>query len=585
MIIFYADAGFQLDLTGTGITLVEENDMFNDYFTKDYSLPFEAIIEKFSDEQIRFLHFENVKLSDARYPGHLFVDSKYRRGYLVIKSVQGKEIKGIVYYGGTAIPLLETKLPDLPFPINQFASMAAHAKDVISKQYPDVGYNFPMIIDEEFSSNTGYDKFQGIINNYESGLFVTNSIVQENGESVIYNRNVVTPYPYIMEILRLGFASVGIEINGDFVNDKVNEKVIWDTSKYLERFSTATEDDHIFEESTDEYVEDGEVVSEFVHQFNIVLIGTFKLKMLLNLPQDIVVKSFQVLHNGGQVYFSQVNNINKEIEINVSDNSMLGDIKIKLKTAQIDFSISDFNQFEIETNLDKLNIFHGSFRLGQVLPDITFAAFLKKLKTAFNLKIVLDGNVARIDYVDRALKETQYANKTAYEIAEPLKEPSAIKLYKLIYNSNESMYVGSSGEVFNHNQYGKQEIGEFDLNMKVLPISNLNGVFTAKRSKEDPDFKLILYDGLQTANNLPVAVETVLGRTFKLPEVYSLFYKSWIHFLLNSVSFTDKFECDVMEEFDINQGQFKYNAKHIFTRISKTRKSERIWEIECKSLS
>lgn len=583
MIIFYADAGFELDLTGTSISLVEENDMFFDYFIKDYSLPFTTNIKNFTNEQIRFLHLDNVKLSDSHYYGKLFVDNKYHNGYLIIKSIKGKQIKGIIYHGSTTIPLLETKLADLPFPIVNNGTLKTHAEGIITKQYPDVGYNFPMIIDDDFIKETNYDEFLGIINNYESGGFIINTTAIVDSETVIYNKNVLTPFPYIMEILRVGFESAGLLTNGDFFQDKVNEKLIWDTSKYTQKFSTESEDSDSFTTSTDEYIDDGEIISEFTTQFNAAITGTYKLKMLLNLPVNITVKSFKIYHLGNLIYTNASNVINENIDINIDDSSKFGVVLVELITLQVDYSINDYNQFDFTSSENKLNIFQSRFSLSEVMPDMTFGQFLNKLKIWFKLKIVISANVIRIDYVNTVLSETRFTDKSKYEITEPLKEPSLIKIYKLQYNKNNYMYVDATGQVYNPNIYSSNEIETIDIGLKILPIEELTGVFTAKRSPDDPDFKILLYDGLQTANNLPITVETVLGRNFKLTEIHTLFYSKWIRFLLNAISFTDSFQCDLSEDFEINEGQLKYNQKHIFTKIIKNRKGEKLWKISCES--
>lgn len=583
MIIFYADAGFELDLTGTSISLVEENDLFFDYFVKDYSLPFTTNIEKFTPEQIRFLHLDNVKLSEAHYPGKFFVDNKYRNGYLKVLSIQGKKITGIIYHGSTTIPLLETKLADLPFPIINAGTLKTHAESVITKKYPDVDYNFPMIIDEEFVKETNYDEFLGIINNYENGSFIFNNTALVDGETVIYNKNVLTPFPYIMGILKLGFESAGLLMNGDFFQDKVNEKLIWDTSKYIEKFSISSEASHSFTTPTDEYIDNGEIISEFTKQFNAAITGTYKLKLLLNLPSDVVVKSFKITHNGTEIYTNASNIINEEIDINVSDASMFGPVVVELKTLQLNFSIEEYNKLDFETSENKLNVFPSTFSLSQVMPDMTFGTFLNKLKKWLKHKTVITNNVIRIDYIDAVLAETRFTDKSKFEITEPLKVPSAIKIYKLQYSETDYMYVDATGQVYDTTIYSSNEIETIDIGVTILPIEEFNSIFTSSRNDVDSDFKLLLYDGLQTGDNLPLAVETVLGRNFKLPEIYTLFYSKWLKFLLNAITFTDQFDCDVSEEFDINEGQLKHNQKQIFTKITKTRKGEKLWQISCES--
>lgn len=577
MIIFYADAGWELDLTGTKITLVEENSLFHDYFVKNYSLPFITNVEKMTDDQLRFLHLDNVGLSTARYPGNLFVDNKFSRGYLTVQSVQGKNIKGIIYHGATALPVLETKLSDLPFPIVKFPSATVFAKTTASQQFPDVGFNFPMIIDEEFKSNTYYDAFEGIINKFENGNYVVNSIV--NNE--VLNKNVLTPFPYIMEILKVGFESAGLLINGDFVNDKANEKLIWDTSMYLESYSLASIDEHIFAASNDEYIFEGETFSEWSKTFSATVVGTYKLKILLNIPNNITIKSFKITHAGNEIYSNASYVINEELEISIPDSGSFGDIDVKLITLQNEINLTEYNKFNFETSSDKLNVYPNSFSLAQVMPDMTFGAFLNKLRKWLGLRIVPEQSIVRIDYIVNKFRETQFDDKSKYEISQPLKEPSKIKVYKLLYTEDDFILIDASGQMFDASSYTSSEIELIDMGVKTLPIGDSDGIFTAKRSEGDPDFKILMYDGLQTVSNLPLTLGEVSNRNFKLPEIFNMFHLPWYRFLLNSITITDKFECDTIEDFDINEGQYKYSQKHIYYKITKSRKSEKVYEVTC----
>ena len=582
MIVFYAAAGWQLDLTGTSITLIEENALFFDYFIKDRSLPVTSNIEKFTADELRFLDLDNVQLKATRYFGQLLIDKDHKPAYLTIQRVKGKKIKHTIYYGSTIIPLLETRLKDLLFPIVDVSTLTSHANSIISKKYPETDYNFPMIIDEDFKEAQNYEKFQGIINKYVGSSFVTNSTQLEDGETVVYNNNVVTPFPYLMTVLRAGAASAELLLNGDFINDAINEKIIWDTGKFIERFSTSFEDSHKFSYATDTYIENDVVVSEFSTNFVISVTGTYKMKLYLKLPSSIEVLQFVIKRNGEDIFVNNSGTVNEDLEINVSDSSMFGNIQVLLKTKQTDQNIFIYNQFDIETSGDKLNVFPKTFSLADVLPDWTFGKFLNKLRSFLRLKVVLDENILRLDYIDKVLEETDFDNKNAYKIDEPQKETSKVLLYKLAYNDDQFLYVDSNGQAFNPQDYSKSEIEPINLGVRVLPIGELDGIFTAKRIG-DSEFNLLLYDGLQS--NIPVAVESVQGRSFKLDEVFELRHKPWLLFLLNAIRYTESFDADASEKFDILKGQFKYNAKHIYKVIKRKRKSETTWTYTIESLT
>ena len=302
----------------------------------------------------------------------------------------------------------------------------------------------------------------------------------------------------------------------------------------------------------------------------------------MNLPSEVNVISFTITHQNNVLFSSNLNNINEELKIPIADAQSLGQIEVKLITESTEIDLTDFNQFDFETESDKLNVFPATFTMAELMPDITFATLLNKLRKWLNVKTVITGNVARLDYVDKQLQETHFADKSGFEIEEPLKETNPIKLYKLQYNKNNFIYIDQNGQAYNPEDYTSQEIETISFDIKLMPIKSFSSsVFTAKRFDSDPNFRVLLYDGLQ--NNLPVAVESVYGRSLKLREIYETRYKKWIDFLLKAITYTDEFEADTTESFVINEGQYKYNQKHLFEKITKKRISENVWKYTVRS--
>ena len=149
MIAFITD-DWMLDLTNQNIQFVEENSLFYDNFIGNYSLPFSI---KVSDEfavKLGFITENNIKNHKKRFDGILQQDGVFYKATLRLSGFDGKRLSGSFVYGSDNIPLLDTKLSDLPWPVITTSGMVSHAKEVVRKGYPEVGYNFPMIIDKEF---------------------------------------------------------------------------------------------------------------------------------------------------------------------------------------------------------------------------------------------------------------------------------------------------------------------------------------------------------------------------------------------------------------------------------------------------
>lgn len=273
MIIFYTN-NFELDFSNKKITFVEENNIFYDYFLKPHSLPFSFYADDILLKKMGIITDYNAAPITLRYEGKLLKNDTFEDAYLIIKSINGRNIQGTLYYGKSNIPLLETPLSQLPFNKISVNNIAIHASDIVKQSWPETGYNFPTIIDKNFVGSVDYEDFRGFHNLYENGFFVQNSISYsaENQEFKPRNYNILTPCIYLMEILKTGFDSANIIMSGDLVNDQAFQKIMYHPDNHLEEL-------------------DGDDVNRFKHDFSLgdfvpdMTFGSYltKLKNWLNL--------------------------------------------------------------------------------------------------------------------------------------------------------------------------------------------------------------------------------------------------------------------------------------------------------------
>lgn len=579
MIIFYGD-DFQLNVTNLKIKFIEESSFFFSSFYKNYTPPFSMFLDDETSIKLGLIDVDNVSSYAVKHEGKLFIDTKFYEASLLLE-VENETIEGSFFYGSLNIPILETPLKELPFKTINTPTLIL-AENNITKAWPEVSCNFPMVYDDDFSKNTNYGEFLGIVNNYDGSDFIINLV---DAEGKVINKNIITPFPYILEILKVGFNAADKQITGGFVNKKENAHLLLDIKNHLEEFATTTSDNFQFIQPTDQFLDNNQLISEFSKDSFITSIGTYNIKASLNLPKELTVSSFKILQDGVVLFESTSKAIQEEISINKE--SALGSITVSF-VLQIEGdvnSIEDFNNFSFEKSEGKLNTFKNVFSLAELMPDITFGAFLEKLKNWLNLKITINSSYVVIDYVEDLFDIINFKDDSDFEVPKPKREFNQIKRYKLkTENPDGEIYIGKTGLSASIDDIREEDIVTINTGVSIYNIEERNGIFTALRNN-DADFGILLYNGLD-ANGYPVVANIVEGCTFSLQEIYAKYWRKWLYFRLNSETYTDNYTAHSLEEFSTETGRFKYNKKHINKKITKSRISEEqyLYEIESETL-
>jgi hypothetical protein len=578
MIIFYGDT-FKLNVTDLNIKYIEESSFFYDAFYKNYTPPFNMPLDEETSLKLGLIDVDNVSSYTIKHEGKLFIDTVFYDAYLLIES-ENEYIEGSFYYGKENLPLLETPLSELPFPtIDNYLNIRLLASDYVDKSWPEVSCNFPMVFDDDFSATTNYKEFEGIVNNFDGSTFVTNNL---DAEGNVVNKNILVPFPYIMEILKVGFNSAGKQITGAFVNKKENEHLLLDTKQHLETFSSTTSEAFQFSHITDQFFEGSTLISEYEKNIAISAIGNYKINTSLNLPGDIILHSFKILQDDVIIFETKTKTIQEETVINKTEAAGAYSIKIVMQLVNSSPDVSSYNNFYFEKSEGKLNVFKDVFSLAEFMPDMTFGGFLQKLKNWLNLKVELYANYVVIDYVEDLFSLIDFKDETAFEVPFPARQFNQIKRYKITTeNPDNEIYVGKDGLSSTIDDIREEDIKTIDTGVSLYEVEERNGIFAALRN-EDADFGIILYNGKDAAN-YAISVASVDGFTFSLQEIYTYYWKKWLYFRLNSETYTDKFTAHSLEEFNILVGRYKYNKKHIIKKITRQRVSEEEYLLEIES--
>ncbi|WP_282037300.1 hypothetical protein, partial [Aquimarina algiphila] len=153
----------------------------------------------------------------------------------------------------------------------------------------------------------------------------------------------------------------------------------------------------------------------------------------------------------------------------------------------------------------RLNVFPDSFSIADVLPDMTFSAFLNKLKNWLNLDIDFKHDTVTIDYVEEKFVETSFRDESHLEAEKYIKKSNQNKAY-VLKDSRETIHINKDGVVSDIAAYKDENVNTIDTGVDIMKIEKKNSVFTARR-REGSDFRILLYDGLK--NGLPVTVSAI----------------------------------------------------------------------------
>lgn len=576
MILFYADAGWSLNVTNLKIKFIEESTLFSASFYRNYTQPFGLPLDSETSLKLGLIDEENIDDYSVKHAGRLFIDTDFYEAFLLIETVD-EQLEGSFFYGKLNIPLLETPLKELPFPTIITGGLLNYAALNKEKVWPDVSCAFPMVYDDEFHNKTNYNHFEGVINQFNGVSYVANSL--NNG--VPENKNVMVPFPFIMEILTVGFKSGGYELIGDFINKKENHHLILDPLSHLERFSSLTVGDHKFTSPTDEYFDNGELIQEFTHSFTFNVKGSYNIKAFINLPKTVNVQSFEIIQGGSDAStvfenksIFKTTGVSVDENITVNKDFVNGNVIVTfvLKMFANTIDVSKYNSFTYDKSEGKLNVFRDDFSVAEFLPEITFGRFLEHIKNWLNIKITPHASYFVLDYIESKFLELDFPDETHFEINNPVRKPNQSKVYKLISKTETNIIVDKSGLLGSLSNVREEDIIEIDSGVTSLKIEERNSIFTSLRT-EDADFSIMLYNGIN-ADGYPTTAQSVNGYTFSLQEIYNLYWKRWLYFRLNSETYTDTFIAHSIDVFDITQGKFKYNKKHLIPRITKTRISD-----------
>ncbi len=620
MILKFTHPNFELDFTGKNITIVEENHWFSDQFFTKYTFPIEFDVNDDLDVALNMITHMNSASSPKKFDGFFQKFGEESEAVLIIERIQGRKAQGKMRFGFEEFPNYDKKLSELPLQkIILQELMTDYAVGIIGQTFPAVNFNFPQIIVDSIDVATEqWQYFEGLLNNYKGGGFLTNEYNATTDEQI--NRNIMQPMPYLLHVLKEGFAEKGLTLTGDILEDPEFKKALLVMKS--EYYSSVSPNANEFLVKTNDYTELEIIPGSRYSWLSEVEVGHYQKTVILQEPgvykiagnaylrQYAFTADAQLYLNQQEIwrvtnysprYYESVYTIDKNIEISVAQGAAaLNFTSMQLPYEQIgdiqnpegiimDLTITKISGFDAEGNRTPSLITPNEINLAKCVPDITFGELLKIVKNWKNYDIYINqaGGVVEMNKIENLMDTDTPINLKDYEIKYPVREFYQDKSFILKFqevNSEEykfvSMFIDANGG--RSSSFVKMEdTSEININALPLPLKQFGVVSTGHLFIDSQSqVFLTLYDGLTEGLNLAQDTANLL-----IPAVYNSSWSKWIHFRIISEGIEWNLICHPELAGQIKQYTriSAYGKNLIIKRITKKNISRDYWEIilEC----
>lgn len=598
---------FEIDLTGIRTNFTEENPRFKDSIWTKYTLPVEINFDRdFLSKVAQYSSFNNANLPKEHSGYHIF-EGRVMKGSITFSDFRNKTAKIQIDSGFEELPNFETKLAELPLEEKEVADIYDHANEICVKKYPETNYNFPKLYTDEFDLNSeGWKYFDSFINNRvrPSGgsvkIFPRNEIQENTNGWDCINRNILQPLPYLLYVLRVGFADAGFVLTGDILEDSLlKQRTIYSGTNYFTTADQKYQKTYVYE---NEYYDNIGSEARWKKDFTISAPGKYR-----------IIGSVFTNNSGGCYLYIKKNGVELIQFGSGTTNTYLDydhviDIDISEAEQNPIFTVEYFgptfnNQFnsegvniglaEININPMRQNTTSGDaipfvFNINKVnlkksVPDITFGELVNNIKNWRNYDLTFDNGTAIMNriIIDKSKEPEDFRE---FEIENPYRSRNDKKSFNLNFPDVEGLavddiYFDENGYSFNKSPLPTNTT-EIPINGFCLPITTFRATTTARAFKEPNYLMLVYYDGLNSqGDNHAQNPEGLHGNA--LAESV----KDW--FLNRLTNFTFKWTFIALRskvrKFNIRSEIYAYGKKHWIKSWIKNSISDKSYSIEIET--
>ncbi|KAB8156126.1 hypothetical protein EZY14_002605 [Kordia sp. TARA_039_SRF] len=590
--IIFRTSSWKWDLTTQGLTLNENSDIFEPTQTKNFSFPITVKITSDIAEKLNLIYIDNSYQHESKIVGSLQIDNDVFDAYILINNIIGERIALTFFYGKETHPVFSKPLKKLNFQVvSALPNLKTYAKNQLLQSWPQASHQFVKVLREDLKTTTNYEKFEFFLNNYvydsntDTWNFLENTTETVDGSPVIFNRNIMCPMTYLLEVLRVGFAEMGLQMLGDFPNSDFIKKILIVPTQFFEQYAASQYVNYSFANYTTQETIDGQTINAYTRVHTPLATGSYSIKIKI-IFDNVMAQYFslKITQNNEELYSvitSNVDvNLDHTLDINILDDTVFHDIIVELKLVQQSDSIAQFNNFTYQYKEGALNIFPLNYTLADYMPNITFKKLIDRLKTLFPLKFDYTDNTVTINFIESFIEEMTFKNQTHLENPNKKRVPNNTRVFELSYPDDEEILINKNGISFS-NESNSSNKEELDIECLPLKVKQNHGNITAVYPEDENDLMLILYNGPQFGNN--IAVNNINNQSFELNSIYNYYWKYWLKIRCNSETYTDSYSIHYTESIDLKSGIFKYNKNHMIKSLKKKRESKEYWRVDMET--
>lgn len=565
---YFITSQFVLDLSRIAISYQEENPRFKDTFFTQYSLPFEFQMN--ADLRLRMGNYTalNATKLKKKYDGYHVLDGRVRKGTLEILSVEGNLVSAQIDSGFEQLPNFEKKLCDLPLLRKRVPDIYAHANEIVAKKYPEVDYNFPKVVYPKDKGQKGWELFFQFINNYGSGGFIRNEANR--------NYNIMHPMPYLLYVLKTGFADAGYELAGDILTDEdFTQQVLYSNTPY---YLTTAQQEHSLTaiDPTYEFTTAGtwRLVCD-----NQPISGEVNIRLKLD---NVIIREFS-FEKPDTLSFTQL------LTIDTTAQTLALEIE-GTPQPQLSMNLNIVAQHSEDGNVIEQVINPNIVDLKRAVPDVTFGELVKTIKNWKNYDIFIEGHKLYMNRI-KVEERTHAKDFRPWEVREPkktflTKQSYLIKFPEMddkAYQLPVVQVTADSYQVLNAQEATQlTNVTEIQIGGYCLPRIMYEGIYTAiARKSGEQTIGMIWYDGLHNGQNNAGFRKTLT------PPLVAEYWKDWYKMRIAATEYTWSFVC--------NKNQFRhialrdtilaYNQRMLIKSINKSVLDKEHYQVEITTIT
>lgn len=634
--LVFIHANFKLDLTYLQVTFSEKNQWFKDDFSTEFSLPFDLYLDSDLSKNSGFQSHFNANQNQTKFNGYLDKDGELSAATLKFQSIKGNFISAVINSGFDNFPSYNKKLSKLPLEQKPVDDILTDAISVISKPYPATNYNFPMIHTDKYDPESEeWNEFGKIINNYDDGAFLENTLVEGSNLDII--KNIMQPLPYLIHVLKAGVADAGFVLEGDILDDaSLVEALIFRDGEYYQRtlreeipikYLNEEWDSFAFQDNGFQYVTyTKEITIEkkgdyllFGEMYNLVYSARKNpawshdryrcSKLFVNISKvsggssTTLQSFFQDRQDDGQSnlwatvqHFSYDDQISFEAgdKLIISKTEPRRDYSpsvtpdypeaISLKLIPIRYRNPDGSPIISFLNLNEID-------LTKVVPDMTFKDLITIIKNWFNYEFITVGNSVFMNRIENKINRNTAVDLSKFDIEEPEIIFSDDREFELMFSDGktdntykyDSILINKSGSVIN-DYTTKDTTNSIKIDALPLPVISRNGVTTAFSFTDETSKLRLVFMQPIIAGTKPVAIQ---NENVLIPKIAVNNFGKWLDFRINSNTWNWDFIISVEKFRELSTQSLIYAFKnyHVLTEIEKERLNQFWWRITAKTES